>query len=578
MSGPLYNFQKVDSNKREENKNKFIQEYYNKLGFSKRYISPFEKEEIARNYNINKKDLEELINKSNKKFIDSISISISKDFDILLKSNEFFDDEFREKLKIDYHQGGYDFYDEIGCEDKINTKNSQYKSKILFNFKKEVDAYEFIDNEINNELKSKFNNFKYFGIEKSEFTYYIYMKNKLCKESKMSVIFDDFKKDLNYYEFIDEDIVNMLKLKYNNFDYKYSDESDFYGLIDEKNKNLIQSQSKKFLKDLNLYLDSNDNIIDNDSRLKLQSKYNKDYFDFYNKLNFDSKIDIHNEFMKPKIIQKELSCADGYITDSKLLGLKSKYDDKIFSWDNIVKNYNYAYENTKAGLEGLDSYYEYDFDFYKSRLMRNSTFKFGFQRTHIKNGVYYLFNYVSKAKRYGYNNNEIKLSLGAWKFKDGYEYAIDFFTGELIDAILNLSNDLIKDDNINYIALISVPPSKVYKNPDATMRKSIYRIKQYYDKYSNECDKEILDYGNLLYRFNDVPTSHLERQATYDEHLASIACTKKNLNHKNMAFVLLDDISTRGVIMKTCGDILVKHGADRKNIYKLAIFATGEWR
>lgn len=58
----------------------------------------------------------------------------------------------------------------------------------------------------------------------------------------------------------------------------------------------------------------------------------------------------------------------------------------------------------------------------------------------------------------------------------------------------------------------------------------------------------------------------------------SIVCTKKDLSDENMAFVLLDDISTRGIIMKVCSDILVKHGVNRKNIYKLAIFATGEWR
>lgn len=126
MASPLYNFQKVDDNKIENNKNKFIQEHYNELGFSKRYISLFEKEKMAKNYNINKKDLDELVNKFNDEFIDSTIISILKDFDNVIKCNDFFDDDSREKLKMKYHQRVYDFYDEIDCDKKINEKNIQY--------------------------------------------------------------------------------------------------------------------------------------------------------------------------------------------------------------------------------------------------------------------------------------------------------------------------------------------------------------------------------------------------------------------------------------------------------------------
>ena len=33
MAGALYDFQKQDNNKREENKNNFIRDYYDELGF-----------------------------------------------------------------------------------------------------------------------------------------------------------------------------------------------------------------------------------------------------------------------------------------------------------------------------------------------------------------------------------------------------------------------------------------------------------------------------------------------------------------------------------------------------------------
>ena len=574
---PLYNFQKEDNNKRELNKNKFIEEHYDELGFSKRYISPADEKKFVKKYTINKEDLEELVNEANDKFIESTSISISKDFDHELSVNEFFDDKLCKKLKEKYRQGDYDFYEEIGCDKKINERNIQYKSKIISNFKEALNYYEFIDETIYNELKSKFNNFEYFSIEKSEFTDFIVEKNTICKKSKMSAIFDEFKKELEKYEYIDEKISHELKLKFNNFNYKYSNESDFYDLIEKRNKFSIKSQSEMILKEFDSTLNSCENVINENDRLKLKSKYNKNYYNFYDELNFDKKIDKHNDVIRPIIIQRILSCEDGYISDSRLSVLKTQYDDQIMNWDFIIPDYNNSFKNNKASSEGLFSLYTFDFGLYKSRLSRNSAEKIGFDKYKTHKGVYYLFNYVSKKKRYGYSQNEIKLSLGAWKFKDGYEYAIDFFTEELIDAIFNLSNNVIKD-NIDSVALVSVPPSKVYNNSDAAMRKSIYRIKNYYDSHQTEFDKEIIDYGNLLYRFKNVPTSHIERQAEFDEHIESIVCTKRDLSDENMAFIIMDDITTRGVIMNACKNILVKHGANSKNIYKLAIYATVGWR
>ena len=577
MAGVLYDFQKQGNNKREENKNNFIRDYYDELGFSKKYISPSEKEEIFKNHKINKDDLNDIVYEANEKFIESRKIFILKDFNDVLESNEFFDETFCNELKNKYHQGGYDFYDEIDCDKRINDKNNNFKSKTITNFKKNLDSYEYIDNYALNELKLKYNNFEYNLIEKSIFINYIDEKNALCKESKMSDIFNNFKEDLDSYEYIDDSICDELKSKYNNFNYKYANPSEFLELIEKRNQYSIHSQSDEFSNDLNSFLSSCGNVIDNNTRLNLKLKYKKDYYNFYDKLNFDKKIDEHNKKIIPKIIQKVLSNEDGYISDSRLYEIKSQYSSEIINWNSIIGKYNVAYENKRACLSGLFSYYPHDFRFNKSRIANNTSEKMGFDKYKLHNSVNYLFTYVSKKKRYGYNYNEIKLSLGAWKFKDGYEYAIDFFTKELLDAVIKISNEVVKD-NIESIALISVPPSKVYNNTDATMRKSIYRITDYYNKNPNMFKNEILDYGNLLYRFQNVPTSHKERQATYDEHIESIVCTKKDLSNDNMAFVIMDDVTTRGYIMNACKNILIKHGAKGKNIYKLAIFATGEWR
>ena len=43
---------------------------------------------------------------------------------------------------------------------------------------------------------------------------------------------------------------------------------------------------------------------------------------------------------------------------------------------------------------------------------------------------------------------------------------------------------------------------------------------------------------------------------------------------EDVAFIILDDISTRGTIMNACEDILINNGVKKQNIYKFALFKT----
>ena len=194
-------------------------------------------------------------------------------------------------------------------------------------------------------------------------------------------------------------------------------------------------------------------------------------------------------------------------------------------------------------------------------------------------GVYYLFDYYKDRKS---ENKKI------WAYKDYNKenpnmYVKEFndFTNELMKAISELSNKII-DAKINKLALVCVPSSTIERNEFATVKESINTIEKWYDdgktKSEFNCNKEIINCGDLLKRVSDVPTSHLsesKKRASYVQHINSIECEKNDiLEMDDVAFIILDDISTRGTIMNACEDILINNGVKKEKIYKFALFKT----
>ena len=210
-------------------------------------------------------------------------------------------------------------------------------------------------------------------------------------------------------------------------------------------------------------------------------------------------------------------------------------------------------------------------------------------------GVYYLFDYDKNTK---YRTGSLSKKLLGYKdYSDDsidYKDDFDYFNNELMKAISVLSNQVIPN-NISKLALVSVPSSTVERDAGATMRKSIKCIENWYDEGKTEtefcCKKEIINCGNLLTRISDVNTSHLSKtqpmfydvttsykyksRPSYIEHKNSIECSKSEiLERDEVAFIILDDISTRGTVMDACEDILIDNGANKENIYKFALFKT----
>lgn len=195
------------------------------------------------------------------------------------------------------------------------------------------------------------------------------------------------------------------------------------------------------------------------------------------------------------------------------------------------------------------------------------------------NGVYYLNEYIPKDKLDEYEGDErIDFSNQILNFKEDNGDSVYLLTNDLERSIANLSNNIIPE-NIKKLVLIAVPPSKVKKLKKSSMRKSIDSIEASFNrgKLIKEygCNKEIINYKDLIKRIEDVPTAHLgEGRASPEQHIDSMKCCENNLSNENIAYIVLDDITTTGNTMKACNEILLNHGVNENNIYNFVLGAT----
>lgn len=189
-------------------------------------------------------------------------------------------------------------------------------------------------------------------------------------------------------------------------------------------------------------------------------------------------------------------------------------------------------------------------------------------------GIYYLHDYIPKRNFSIHSYEEVEMSKKIWDYKDKRGDALAVFTNELMQAITQISRNMVS----NKIGLVAVPPSKV--NKSSTVRDSIWIIENWYKQGKTRidfnCYKEIYDYGNLIMRSSDISTAHEGQRATYEEQMESLTCQKSGLSRLWTTFIILDDVTTLGTSMDACRDILIQHGAKEQYIYRMAIARTLE--
>ena len=186
-----------------------------------------------------------------------------------------------------------------------------------------------------------------------------------------------------------------------------------------------------------------------------------------------------------------------------------------------------------------------------------------------ESGIYYIHDYYGKKKYPQVTEEQEDLRQSIWDYKNHDGAALQRFTNELMEAITLISQDISSPK----IGLVAVPPSKTDK--ESPIRSSIWNIHNWYEgnvtQFIFGCDKVIYDYGKLLTRIYDIKTAHKEGRTTYEEQKASITCSRDRLWRYRTAFIILDDVTTKGTSMDVCRDILIDNGANEENIYRLAI-------
>ena len=191
--------------------------------------------------------------------------------------------------------------------------------------------------------------------------------------------------------------------------------------------------------------------------------------------------------------------------------------------------------------------------------------------------VYYFHDYVPKYRWDDWDDaDEVDLSRQILNYKDFRASAMNRFNRELAEAIVMLSNTKL-DSRFEKLVLVNVPPSKVGKK--SPIKKSISRIVGMYEKDITENKfnkiKKVYDGGGLLIRSKDVPTSHAGKRAYDWQHELSIICERDFCDVSgNVAFLLLDDITTTGTVMEVCKNLLIDYGVEEDSIYMLAIAQT----
>ena len=193
-------------------------------------------------------------------------------------------------------------------------------------------------------------------------------------------------------------------------------------------------------------------------------------------------------------------------------------------------------------------------------------------------GIYYFHKYVPVKKReWGKYKDYVRISEMIINYKKGVRSSNAFFTKELEEALIFFSNRIFVG-NVSEIALVAVPPSKV--NEYSPLRQSINKISDRYEKgqiTEFKYLKRIHNCAGLLTRIEDVESSKGNKSARIKfNHYRSIDFDEELMENldDNVAFILLDDITTTGFTMEVCEEILIDNGIDEDNIYKLVIAET----
>ena len=136
-SAPLYNW-KIEVQEGEQKKKKvFLEKYSKEIGYSERYIYDDEISDLKDKYDISENILLDIIEESNKLFINKQETILFNRFtDFLKEHDDFITNSDREKIRLKYNYDFHDFYNSLKFESLISKFNQDLlikKEEKIFN-------------------------------------------------------------------------------------------------------------------------------------------------------------------------------------------------------------------------------------------------------------------------------------------------------------------------------------------------------------------------------------------------------------------------------------------------------------
>lgn len=373
------------------------------------------------------------------------------------------------------------------------------------------------------------------------------------------------------------------KAKYKESYYDYYLHLGFSHYINQHNKNVINEEKDIFLNQFLEELSVRSQLINYSDKEKFKSKYNKEYYKFYDILQFDNLIEDFNK----DFIKKERG-----LDTKKYISQSDNYE---FSIEKIISKIDCASFNGEAFVnEGLIIEFEEFikspiFDFVSGDLEDEESSKLivkikeDISNERISGNVidiveFYFEQYKSIKKRFSLNNflNDYLESDDFDKLLDMY----DDYTEDMISGIINhVRIDISEDDSMDTDTLIL----KLEYYFKAESNKNIYFIQidnikansQYYKyKYglTNEEFDGILEYiqtkiseGYHIKNLNDCLINKINEQVDLNRDESRLKLKKLLFNSE---FIEKNNISSEELsqISEYFGDLIYKNKIRSENI------------
>ena len=361
-----------------EQKEKVLNDFEIDLNNHEGIFTESDKKRLKHKYTINnvnfysKLGLADKIAKRNNSIISKERKQVFNEFKEKLRNcDKLISESQRKKFEQKYDKSYYSFYLNLGMDDLIDKHNLNIldeENKILLaDFKSLLDSQEsYVDKNLRDSFRNQFNKDYYSFYDEKDYDKLVDKHNKKILDAECISMLNDFKSLLDSQEsYVDKNLRDSFRNQFNKDYYSFYDEKDYDKLVDKHNKKILDAECISMLNDFKSLLDSNGNYVDRDMRESFRDDFNKDYYSFYDELDFNKLVDKHNNSFIAKF---KKNIENKYISNSERLKLGYSLSPEI-DLDAIIEehNENFIKEQSELNKEYFENIAGKTLDSYQIR-------------------------------------------------------------------------------------------------------------------------------------------------------------------------------------------------------------------